>query len=223
MRFVAISDTHGRQGQYLTVPDGDVFIHAGDFTRMGNEWEVQAFAYWLAQLPHRHKIVVAGNHDHAFDPAFTNLIGVREAEQRLADVGATYLHDSGVVLDGIPIWGSPYQPTYGRNWAFNRDIGPDLKIHWDLIPAGTQVLVTHGPPLGHGDFVPRGVHAGCPDLLAALSRVRPVYHVFGHVHEGHGATVEPQSGTHCLNVSMFSVSGGGPYNPCTVFDLPGGG
>jgi len=45
--------------------------------------------------------------------------------------------------------------------------------------------MTHGPPLGHGDQIPSGLYVGCSDLLKAVKkRVKPKYHVFGHIHEG---------------------------------------
>lgn len=45
--------------------------------------------------------------------------------------------------------------------------------------------MTHGPPLGHGDLVRTGDHLGCVELLSTIQqRVRPKYHVFGHIHEG---------------------------------------
>ena len=68
LRFVAISDTHNKHAD-LVVPPGDVLIHAGDVTWGGTLAEVEAFNAWLGTLPHKHKIVVAGNHDFAFDPA----------------------------------------------------------------------------------------------------------------------------------------------------------
>ncbi|KAL5475504.1 hypothetical protein EMCRGX_G025326 [Ephydatia muelleri] len=51
--------------------------------------------------------------------------------------------------------------------------------------------MTHGPPVGHGDLCKSGVRAGCVDLLATVQkRVKPKYHVFGHVHSGYGATTD---------------------------------
>ena len=35
-RWVCISDTHGRHREIDSVPDGDVLIHAGDFTDTGS-------------------------------------------------------------------------------------------------------------------------------------------------------------------------------------------
>ena len=59
MKIVAISDTHGLHGS-LTIPDGDLLIHAGDLTRHGTLNDVQEFNYFLGSLPHPHKIVIAG-------------------------------------------------------------------------------------------------------------------------------------------------------------------
>lgn len=54
-----------------------------------------------------------------------------------------------------------------------------------MIPSDTDILVTHTPPVGHGDLCCSGVRAGCVELLATVqNRVQPKYHVFGHVHEG---------------------------------------
>ena len=63
--------------------------------------------------------------------------------------------------------------------------GKECQEKWDLIPAGVDVLMTHGPPLGHGDLCSGGNRAGCEQLLHTIQqRVRPKYHVFGHIHEG---------------------------------------
>ena len=65
MRIVAVADTHLFHGD-LVVPDGDVFVHAGDMCRGGELVELEAAADWIAELPHRHKVIIAGNHDWAF-------------------------------------------------------------------------------------------------------------------------------------------------------------
>ena len=51
------------------------------------------------------------------------------------------------------------------------------------IAEDTDVLITHGPPYGILDSSPgSGLHSGCHELLDAVVRVRPLLHVFGHVH-----------------------------------------
>ena len=99
----------------------------------------------------------------------------------------------------MKIYGSPWQPRFGW-WAFNLERGPDIKAKWDMIPEDTDILVTHGPPRGYGDKVYRGVihdemmdqmlseyeRVGCYDLKKAVERVKPKYHIFGHIHSGYG-------------------------------------
>ena len=66
LRIVCISDTHGMH-RMLLVPPGDVLIHAGDITMRGEEDKIKDFDAWLGELPHKHKIVICGNHDFCFE------------------------------------------------------------------------------------------------------------------------------------------------------------
>lgn len=76
------------------------------------------------------------------------------------------------------------QPEYG-GWAFNIPRGQPCLDKWNQIPDDVDILVTHSPPLGHGDHCCSGVRAGCVELLSSVqNRIKPKYHVFGHVHEG---------------------------------------
>lgn len=48
VRFVCMSDTHSLiRNIMFDIPDGDVFIHAGDFTKCGQKDEVIQFNKWL--------------------------------------------------------------------------------------------------------------------------------------------------------------------------------
>ena len=49
------------------VPDGDVLIHCGDLTNVGKARELQSVNQWMGKLPHKTKIVIAGNHDVGLD------------------------------------------------------------------------------------------------------------------------------------------------------------
>ena len=188
------------------VPDGDLLVHAGDVSRAGELPEIEAFTAWFAAQPHRHKILIAGNHDFLFE---------REPERARRLVrGATYLLDEAVVIEGIRIWGSPWQPWF-FDWAFNLQRGEEIREKWDRIPGDTDLLVTHGPPAGHGDVTAHGDAAGCADLLEAVRRVRPRLHVYGHIHEGYGIT--EADGTTFVNASNCDL-GYEPVNPPIVLD-----
>lgn len=176
MRIVAVADTHTFTSD-LVVPDGDVFIHAGDICRGGDLDELREAAAWMAGLPHRHKIVVAGNHDWCFvhDPT--------AARSLLGDMH--YLEDRELVLEGLRFYGSPWQPEY-NDWAFNLPRGEPIAAVWRKIPAGLDVLITHGPPVGIGDRSPVGGRAGCEELRRRITEVTPRLHLFGHIHQDGG-------------------------------------
>jgi predicted phosphohydrolase len=191
MRLVAVADTHLFHDE-LVVPDGDVFIHAGDLCRGGDLAELGAAAAWIAGLPHRHKVVVAGNHDWAF---------VHEpAAARALFAAMTYLEDAEAVLDGVRFYGSPWQPAF-HDWAFNLPRGEPLARIWAKIPHGVDVLITHGPPMGLGDRSPVGGRAGCADLRARIAEVRPRAHLFGHIHQDGG--LWPVGATTFVNVTTW--------------------
>lgn len=172
-RIVCVSDTHDRH-EKVTVPDGDALVHAGDFSMNGRPPEIRRFNDWLGALPHRHKIVIAGNHDWFFD-----------LEPRSALTAATYLEDAEATVAGLRIWGSPWQPEFA-GMAFHLPRGPALAAKWALVPDGIDVLDTHTPPRGTGDRTESGREVGCADLRDALLRIRPRLHVFGHGHEARG-------------------------------------
>ncbi len=176
MRIVAISDTHGLHDR-LDIPDGDVLVHAGDFSNLGKRVEVEAFSRFLGTQPHRHKVVIPGNHDLTFES---------HPEQARAWLrGCTLLQDSAVTIEGVRLWGSPWQPWF-LDWAFNLRSAEALREKWLLIPPDTDVLVTHGPPRGILDRTVSGDDAGCAELRARVEVVAPKVHIFGHIHEGAG-------------------------------------
>jgi len=178
IRIVAISDTHGNHWG-LEVPDGDILLHAGDMTVRGSIEDVKDFDAFLGQLPHPVKIVIAGNHDFCFE---------RDPEGSAAVLtNAIYIQDQSVSIEGMHFFGSPWQPWF-HDWAFNLRRGSEIRAKWELIPEGIDVLITHGPPHGHGDRTFRGEIVGCRDLLVVVERIQPRFHIFGHIHEGAGVT-----------------------------------
>jgi predicted phosphodiesterase len=157
MRIVCLSDTHDMHSQ-IEVPDGDLLLHAGDATMRGTLEQIEAFDWWLAARPHRHKVVIAGNHDWGFQRT--------PAKARSLIRHARYLEDDEVTIGGLRIWGSPWQPWF-HDWAFNLQRGTEIAAKWALIPDGIDVLITHGPPFGILDRTDNHEDVGCVDLLAA--------------------------------------------------------
>lgn len=165
LRLVLISDTHDRKP--AAVPPGDVLIHAGDFACGDDLHSLRRDIGWLRSLPHRQKILVPGNHDLilTIQPNVRELLG-----------SIHFLSDSSVDIDGVRF--------YGIGWGSK-----------PIIPAGTDVLISHCPPAGVLD---NGM--GCPVLRRAVAEARPRVHVFGHIH---GCRGHVQLGlTHFYNASL---------------------
>ncbi|WNJ18713.1 metallophosphatase domain-containing protein [Pontibacter sp. G13] len=194
MDIVCISDTHGKHRD-LVLPDGDLLIHAGDFSNRGDLAEVNSFLTWFGAQPHPHKVLIAGNHDFIAerDPGlFKSMI----------PENVVYLQDSGAEVAGIRFWGSPVTPWF-YDWAFNR-YEDEIVWHWDMIPQDTQILVTHGPPLGTGDMNFQGTPVGCKSLGECVDELPELrYHIFGHIHEAYGQY--ERSGKSLVNASQVDL------------------
>lgn len=230
LTFVVVSDTHSKH-DYLNLPAGDVLLHCGDFTMYSSLDEVKKFSQWISSLPYRYKIVIAGNHEFAFDvkregdwqgylagrkgfPKVGQMIDF--AAIRNALTGCIYLEDSGVDIEGYRIYGTPYQAKYS-NSAFQRDKF-ELDTYWKLIPNDTDILMTHSPPYDFCDEGKKGVLCGCPDLRKHVQqRIKPKYHVFGHIHEGAGWAKD--ANTKYINAA-FCAPGYKPINEPFTFKLP---
>lgn len=192
--IVCVSDTHELHAE-SQVPCGEILIHAGDFTMFSKSAAaILDFNEWLGDLPHRHKIVVPGNHEFFLEA---------DRSRRGLLSNATVLIDEAVEVEGLKIWGSPITTQYGG--AFGRSSPSDRIRLYSTIPEDIDVLVTHGPPHGILDMPPgSGQHAGCPELRDAVTRLKPRLHVFGHIHGAHGT----ESTEHTLFVNAALMGEG---------------
>uniref|UniRef100_A0A0K0DMA8 Metallophos domain-containing protein n=1 Tax=Angiostrongylus cantonensis TaxID=6313 RepID=A0A0K0DMA8_ANGCA len=236
VRFVCIGCTHGVKFDPASVPPGDVLLVAGDFTNCGLPSEVHSFNKKLGRLKHAYKVVIAGNHECTFDDEFlrskrevgakelalkqalqASLSSVKVSSSKSLLTNAIYLEDSVIELFGITIYGTPWQPRLD-NWAFNLTRGQALLEKWNQIPAAVDVLLTHTPPLGHGDKMRDGRRLGCVELLNSVcKRIKPKYHVFSHVHEGYGCTSDGY--TKFINCCICDENLMATNSPI-IFDIP---
>ncbi len=202
MKITLISDTHGKHhSPKLQVPDSEIIVHAGDFTSMGTLEQVIDFLKWYSELPHPYKVLIGGNHDFLLEK---NALLFKS----LLPDNIIYLENESVEIEGIKIWGSPITPWF-YDWAFNRERGEDIRRYWEQIPDDVDILVTHGPPYGHGDKTLRGELVGCEDLLEFVLKIKPKYHVFGHIHEAYGITQNESTtfiNASCLNLNYQMVN-----------------
>jgi Icc-related predicted phosphoesterase len=173
-----ISDTHTKH-KHVTgeLPGGDILIHCGDISNRGYLNEIKNFLEWFDGIKgYEHKIFIAGNHDFGFQDS------PKVCAKLLQDYPTvTYLEDTSVIIDGIKIYGSPWQPRF-YNWAFNVDRGWDIAQKWEKIPQDTDILITHGPVFGILDETYTGQRVGCEDLYNKVMEIKPKIHTCGHIH-----------------------------------------
>lgn len=158
MKILHLSDTHGLHHRIKDLPNADVIVHSGDISNNGTESEVLDFLNWYIKLPYAHKIFVTGNHDLCLWEAE----GIEDLPNNIY-----FLQDSGVEIDGIKFYGIAYNH-------------PET-----LIPFGTDIVVTHEPPVMILDESV-GIHWGNVSLRNRIMEVKPRYHLFGHSHGGYG-------------------------------------
>jgi predicted phosphodiesterase len=191
MKICHISDTHNRHKQ-VKIPSCDLLIHSGDFSGTGQKSEIENFLKWFKRQPATYRILIAGNHDRSFDPE-KNVTGEKpewllEMMEDYKSSGLNYyLENESCEVGGLKIWGSPVTPSFGRHyWAFNKDRGDEIKEVWKQIPQDTDIIVTHGPVMYKGDYVPSSnEYVGCKDLGDHVERIAPILHLCGHIHEGY--------------------------------------
>lgn len=182
MKIWHISDSHTLHNR-LIVPEGiDMVIFSGDCSNPReveqSRVEIIDFLNWFDLLPIKHKVFVAGNHDIAIE---RGRILKEEFHNRMIH----YLENDWVKIEGFKIWGSPITPTFGTGWAFNKSRATINRV-WEHIPDDTDIIVTHGPPMGILDLSEdRDGNidmCGCSALLKRVLSIRPKLVCFGHIH-----------------------------------------
>ncbi|EHK47422.1 hypothetical protein TRIATDRAFT_298560 [Trichoderma atroviride IMI 206040] len=202
----ASSITHPT-GFRAPLPEADAVLHCGDLSKRGRPEEMRKTFDMLRGLRAPLKLVIAGNHDLAFDdtndihddtdgsddddatkpnnkPKYKEVMQIaKEAEVD----GVRYLTEGTYSFDlangsRLRIYASQYTPQYGY-WAFQYQGGE----HTFDIPSDVDIAMTHGPPLGILDRTSHGDRAGCGTLFKSLYRAKPKIHCFGHIHEAWGA------------------------------------
>jgi|LULS01.1.fsa_nt_gb Icc-related predicted phosphoesterase len=205
MKIIVVSDNHSDYS--FETPEGDLLIHAGDFSYRGTVSEIITFANWLSEQPHKHKLFIWGNHElvEADESHYRNLIEERS--------GAICLHNREYEIDGLKFFGSSFTPIFGR-WAFLMD-DEQRKRYWENAPDDVDVLVTHGPPKNILDVV-KGHEVepgkleplGCRHLRDYIERVKPKLMTFGHIHDSAGQMIlkhwDSLHDTICVNGALMN-------------------
>lgn len=192
MKIVATSDTHF---PFDNIPEGDVFLHAGDlmYTGYPDEWYPRLES--LGDLEHETKILVPGNHDFHIQ----NYHGIAKSELRRAGVTLCGIGQPLLDLGGDKILlGVPYV-TGLRGWAYERN-EQELLRHLRLLQTAVEhidIVVSHMPPYDILDAIhPEETSRRKRELCGSRAlrtwfdalKIKPKHWFFGHIHESYGQT-----------------------------------
>lgn len=195
VRFVLISDTHS---QITPIPDGDVLLHAGDLTMLGQPDDLHTQVEWLKTLPHQQKIFVCGNHDFAactvddfyetrgrqLNAEFDVKDGPDDVAQAKRILSSKNLADGGLKYLDNEAWEFQVDRPETKHhswkvwgspwspefefWAWNYERGNQAKQIHKDIPSDVDVLITHTPPFKLGGL--DAIHDGTPVGCEELTR-----------------------------------------------------
>jgi Icc-related predicted phosphoesterase len=209
-KIVCISDTHMKHNNTM-LETGDILICCGDITTYNNK-DYMPFIKWMSSMDFKYKIVIAGNHDKSIEQDSKKMFN------KCKKYGIIYLQDSGVMIDGLKFWGTPWTPKRKKNnndaFTLSRN---KLIDKWNLIPNDTNILITHCPPMGIGDNNTK-IYTTVKDifgdytLLKTINRLSNLkLHLFGHSHYGRGkyyGSFEDKKGVYFINCAVAE------YNCC---------
>jgi 3',5'-cyclic AMP phosphodiesterase CpdA len=195
MRRVCISDTHSLHEEMPQSPGGDLLIHTGDCTGSGSSAALDDFTRWFGALPHKHRILIAGNHDYCFEKH------PKSSSETCIKHGITYLRRETTRIGSLNFYGFPWQPI-DRWMAFNAGEG-ELRGRLKRAPDDTNILISHGPAFNIFDYVPsEQAHVGCHALANRIEKLKELRaHVCGHIHESYGFAVRKSDGVKFANAS----------------------
>lgn len=178
-KIFAFSDTHGMNNRLEIPEDVDILISCGDCARDGivRSYFV-SFLDWFSKQAARYKIFVPGNHDIYYEL-------FPDEAKALVPSSITLLDESGIIIDGISLYGVACRP-----WRFT---GSEYALS-----EGIDFLISHAPSQGILDN-----NSGCGVLRHMVDTAKPKYHIFGHIHE-RGLQQAFISETTYLNVSYYN-------------------
>lgn len=197
MRLCFTSDFHG----YLpNIEDCQILCICGDIEPVWNHsyeyhanWLNTIFREWCNEIKKRNIeiITISGNHSLIYE----------KAKHLIPKLPVYYLENSGIELNGMKIWGSPYSTQFGQ-WAF-MDTDARLQQYWEKIPNDTNILLTHGPAYGILDWSRFGhEHTGSKTLLNKIESLKElkIFHS-GHIHSEYG--IMKYNNITCINGSYL--------------------
>ena len=177
-----ISDTHGAH-RNISLEPCDILVHLGDVCNFGDTTEIKDFIKWFSQQPAQTKIIIAGNHDAEFAKGLTAFSEfIPDSIALLDNCKAAIICDKEgaeeITIATVPV----RLKGRGKDWVDAEDV---------------DILLTHCPPRG---ILDGKQHYGSRRLFEYVTKYKPKYHLFGHVHFDEPREIEID-GTTFVNVT----------------------
>jgi hypothetical protein len=247
LRILHLSDTHSLHRPGIPdLPAADLLLHTGDFTKDGTDDEYLDFNGWIGYWKNagrvKHCVAIAGNHEFHYpsnevvEGRLTPAVVLDPSYVRSRLSNATFLAHEQVVFDGLRIFGSTWEPYSDGGCPDNPGTLPTEQVLWaaycssnpppphppsahkfDRIPAGTHVLMTHGPASGVLDWEGQShAYGSSAALRQRIIACDVKAHLFGHIHEQRGVFVKNDHGVYVGGVEYRH-----PQYPHSPFPTPG--
>ena len=245
IKIIAFSDPHGNLPAItepfdLMLIGGDICPAHDHYNAYQRNWLSTTFVEWVRSLPFADRfsrvVFIGGNHDfyleqepnpnQGYSSIYTDVL--KPCDGRLV-----YLEDDEYIFEKVnddgnveklKIYGTPWCKIFG-NWAFMRSDN-FLEKHYDNIPEGLDILLTHDAPAiqGHGKITMgrwAGEDAGNKVLAKAIKRAEPKVCLYGHIHSSnHTLTKMYKKDTKLRCVSLLDENYY-PLYPPYVFEMEG--
>jgi len=182
MNILFTSDLHGyiaaytRFSEILSNKKYDVGIISGDLVSFShNKLKSENHIKEILHQANKRIFFIMGNDDGVIghDWSDTTLLlnpNLKKIKyEKINFVGYQYTN---------PVVGGPFEKTGEEQMK-------DLPQLIELIDSNT-IFISHGPPYGILDQVYDKQHVGSVALRKLVERKKPIFHLFGHIHEAHG-------------------------------------
>lgn len=214
MKICAFSDMHGIF-LYKNIKPCDILLICGDIVPLNiqtnipksDKWFKEEFIPWCCRQPVDKVFLIAGNHD------FFMLNRDKVIKEYLINTKIYYLNNENVGYEGINIFGTPDCHIFG-SWAFMYSPEKEL-IDFNKIYPNCDILMSHDAAMNHSDCcleIDPNKHIGNEELRQVVERVKPKWHVFGHLHTCDHNIVD-YFGTKTACVSLLNEQYNLVYNP----------
>ncbi len=199
LKIVVFSDTHN---QYPDLPPGDVLIFCGDCctnSKFVPGKEFKDFIDYFSKQPHQYKIIVPGNHD---------MLDLEKKIKR-QDPSIIFLNNQRTTIRRIKFYGVSAIPfrkvSHNNNYSCNRR---DMHYLLDNIPTDIDILITHFPAWGIGDYNTNITQCEAYDsgdyyLRKIVLERNLKYHLFGHAHGSTGIYKVSGKNTIFINTAQY--------------------